>query len=194
MIDPSSIAFDIDDVFADTVALFIEIAKREYNLSDIRFEDITSYMIEDCIEIDARVLEDIFFKILDGSHTSCLRPLAGAARVVGRVGRRCPVLFVTARPSLDSIIGWIHRVLPLKPGMVQVVATGSFDGKADVLLERGVSHFVDDRLETCFSLNVVGITPILFKRPWNRKKHPFIEVGSWKELEALIAFDGNKKK
>ena len=192
MIDPSSLAFDIDDVFADTMSLFLEIARNEYDLGGIRPEDITSYMIEDCIDIDLQILADIFGKILDGSHTARLRPVADAAAVVRRVAEKSrPVLFVTARPSPDSIVDWLHDVLCVAPEAVDVIATGSFDGKVDVLKDRKVSFFVEDRLETCFSLNNSGITPILFKRPWNREKHPFVEVGSWKELESLIVFDGS---
>jgi hypothetical protein len=47
---------------------------------------------------------------------------------------------------------------------------------------------VEDRLETCFPLQEAGITPVLFRQPWNRKSHPFMEVGTWKELESLIEF------
>ena len=192
-IDPSSIAFDIDDVFADTMALFLEIARNDHNLAGLKHEDITSYMVEECIDIDAAVLEDIFSKILNGSHSSSLKPVMGSAEVLTRLGRQYgPVLFVTARPSLDSIIDWIHGVLPLDPASVEVVATGSFDAKAEVLIQKEISFFVEDRLETCFALMDVGITPILFKRPWNRSKHPFAEVGSWRELETLLKLDGNQ--
>ncbi len=191
-IDPSSLAFDVDDVFADTMTLFFEIARNEHNIREIQPEDITSYMVEECIDIDLAVLEDIFTKILDGSHTSSLRPVKGAPEVLTRIGRKHgQVLFVTARPHLDSIVEWIHRVLPLDPAVIEVIATGSFDGKTDVLLRKEVSYFVEDRLETCFALMEAGVTPILFKRPWNRKKNPFVEVASWRELESLIAFDGN---
>ena len=71
---------------------------------------------------------------------------------------------------------------------MEVITTGSFDAKADVLNQKKMTFFVEDRLETCYMLQQAGITPILFKQPWNRKEHPFIEVGSWKELEALMAY------
>jgi len=190
-VDPSSIAFDVDDVFADTMGLFLEIARDDHNLSGLRREHITSYMVEECIDIDAAVLADIFAKILNGSHKSALKPVAGAAEVLTRLGRRHgPLLFVTARPSLDSIIDWIHGVLPLDPAAVEVIATGSFDAKAEVLARKNISFFVEDRLETCFALKDAGITPILFKRPWNRGDHPFAEVDSWQELETLLEWDG----
>jgi hypothetical protein len=56
------------------------------------------------------------------------------------------------------------------------------------LTERNISCFVEDRLETCYPLREAGVTPILFRQPWNRKRHPFTEVGSWQELESMIRF------
>ncbi len=186
-IDPATIAFDVDDVFADTMSLFLDIARNEHHLEELQREDITSYMVEDCIDVDVKILADIFTKILDGSHAAELKPVKGAVEVLTRLGRNySPIIFVTARNSLNSIVDWIHRVLPLDPALIEVIATGSFDGKVEVLLNKGISFFVEDRLETCFLLMEAGVTPILFKRPWNRREHPFVEVGSWDELEALM--------
>ena len=80
------------------------------------------------------------------------------------------------------------RPCTLDSESVEVIATGSFEAKADVLLGKNISCFVEDRLETCFALKEKGITPVLFRQPWNRKKHPFVEVGNWEELEAMIDF------
>lgn len=189
MIDPASIAFDIDGVFADTMKLFLDIAREEYEIDGIKYEDITCYALEDCINIDRRVIEKIIGKIMDGNHNAPLRPIKGATGVLTRIGQRhIPILFVTARLYDGPIFDWIQSVLPLGKKSIEVVATGSFEAKADVLLERNVLYFVEDRLETCFSLHDAGITPVLFKQPWNRKEHPFIEVGTWRDLESLIKF------
>ena len=42
MIDPTSVAFDIDGVIADTMALFLDIARKEYRVNGICYEDMTS--------------------------------------------------------------------------------------------------------------------------------------------------------
>ena len=91
-------------------------------------------------------------------------------------------------PNLGGIDDWLKRHLPIAPEAIETVATGSYEAKADVLLNRNRTWFVEDRLETCFLLERAGITPVLFKQPWNRKKHPFIEVASWRELEDLIDY------
>ncbi len=189
MIDPSSLAFDIDGVFADTMTLFLEIARQEYKIRGVKYEDITCYTLEECIDIDPVLIEKIITRIMDGSHKTPLKPITGARTVLTRLGRlHSPILFVTARLNREIIYEWIKSVLPLEHGSVEVVATGSFNAKADVLSNRDISYFVEDRLETCFPLQAAGVTPILFKQPWNRERHPFMEVGTWKELESLIEF------
>ena len=77
----------------------------------------------------------------------------------------------------------------LDDAQIEVIPTGTHTAKTDILLDRGVSHFVEDRLDTCHLLEAAGITPILFQQPWNRAPHDYIEVSNWGELEALIDFD-----
>ncbi|MFC1829670.1 haloacid dehalogenase [Thermodesulfobacteriota bacterium] len=186
-IDPTSLAFDIDGVVADTMTLFLDIARDEFNIDGIRYEDITSYTLEDCLDIDTKTIGAIISKLLDGNHAATLKPIAGAPEVLTRLGRKySPILFVTARPYPGRIHDWILKHLPVDPAGIDIVTTGSFDGKAEVLLNRGISFFVEDRLETCFLLDTVGITPVLFKQPWNRDSHSFHEVDTWKELSSLI--------
>ncbi len=186
-IDPATMAFDIDGVFADTMALFIDIARDEFNINGIKYEDITSYSLKECINMESELVETIVTKIVDGNYQPTLRPFKNAAQVLSRMGmKHGPILFVTARPYLGPIYDWMLDVLPLEPSAIEIITTGSFDGKADILTDRNISCFVEDRLETCFILEEVGITPVLFKQPWNRRKHPFIEVSTWNELASLI--------
>jgi hypothetical protein len=189
MIDPASLAFDIDGVFADTMSLFLDIAREDYHIYNVNYEDISCYILEECIDMDPDLIETILIRIMNGTHRPPLKPIAGATRVLTRISRlHRPILFVTARPYGEPIYQWMQNILPLDGDSVEVVATGSFDAKIDVLANRDISYFVEDRLETCYPLFSSGVTPILFKQPWNRKRHPFMEVGTWKELESLIDF------
>ena len=188
-IDPNRLGFDIDGVVADTMHLFLDIAREDFNIPGLRYEDITCYMLEECLNLEEAVIESIVVKLLDGSRDAGLRPIPGAPEVLKRLGAdHGPVRFVTARPDDEAIREWMHRIMPLPPSHLDIVATGSFEAKATVLREKGVSHFVEDRLETCFLLQEEGLTPILFKQPWNREPHPFVEVEDWNELAALIDF------
>lgn len=190
-IRPGDIAFDIDGVVADTVSLFIAIAEEEYRIENLRYEDITRYSLLEAPEMDPAIVKTIVGRLLAGRHGGRrLNLFDGAETVLRRLGAlQPPILFVTARPDADAINQWICETVPLAETAVKVVATGSSDQKVPVLLAHGISYFVEDRLETCPAVASAGITPIVFRQPWNRHNRHFIEVASWDELEALIAFD-----
>jgi uncharacterized HAD superfamily protein len=187
MIDPDSIAFDIDGVLADTMTLFIDIARKDYQVHNLRYEDITCYMLKDCLEMDEDLIETIIQRIQDGRYTVPLKPMAGAAAVLTRLEKiSSPILFVTARPYTGPILNWIQSILKINDESIKVITTGSFDAKAEILRDHRVSYFVEDRLETCFQLKNAGVEPVVFKQPWNRQVHPFHEVGSWQDIHSLI--------
>ncbi len=187
MINPAAVAFDIDSVIADTMQLFLDIARDHYRINKIRYEDFTAYDLNECLDLDEAVITAIVERIQDGRYTASLKPIIGAPEVLAKLGRyHSPVRFVTARPHPGPIHEWLRRTLPLDPLDFEIVATGSYEGKIIVLQEKAVDYFVEDRLETCYSVQAAGITPILFKQPWNRKPHSFIEVETWHELECLM--------
>jgi hypothetical protein len=186
-IAPESIAFDIDGVIADTMTLFLDIARDEFDVHGLRYQDFRCYNLVDCIDLDPELIDRIIALILDGGYRARLNAIAGAPEVLARVAQRSgALLLVTARPHLGPIGDFIRRLLPATPDGIEIVTTGSFDAKTEVLQRRRISHFVEDRLETCYTLNGAGIVPVLFAQPWNRVPHPFIEVSSWSEIEELI--------
>ena len=186
-VEPAGIAFDIDGVIADTMRLFLDIARDEFAVTGIRYEDITRYNLEECLDLPSDVIDGVIVRLLEGGYRAALYPIPGAPAVLERLARRCgSVLCVTARPTIGPIADFIHGILPSEGERIDIVATGSFEAKTEVLLDRGVTHFVEDRLETCFTLTTAGITPILFAQPWNREPHPFIEVNSWDQIDGLI--------
>ena len=185
-IDPEKVAFDIDGVFADTMTLFLEIARRDFGINNIRYENITEYYLEDCLDIDPDIVTAIINSIIEGHSGIDLIPMEGAVDTLSEVGSVAPLLFVTARPRLEPIKRWVLKTLLLNPSRIEVVATGSFEGKVEILRRRNVTYFIEDRLETCFHLQANNITPILFSHPWNQKPHPFHSVRNWTEIKALL--------
>jgi hypothetical protein len=188
-IDPAAVAFDIDSVVADTMRLFVTIVRHEFGLRHIDYEDITSYNLLECLDLEESVVDAVIARILTGKHVAPLDPIDGAVDVLTRLGNRYqPLVFISARPHLGVINDWFKNHLPSGQFGIETVATGSYEAKTEALISRKRTFFVEDRLETCFLLAAVGITPILFKQPWNRRPHPFTEVGNWNELEALIDY------
>jgi uncharacterized HAD superfamily protein len=186
MIRPGQIAFDIDGVFANTMALFLELARRDYGLNHVQYEDITHYFLEECLDIDPGIIKIIINKILEGDFQGELQPIGNSVEVLSEIAQKGPLLFVTARPTLLPIKAWVDKMLPRPPFPVEVIATGTFEAKAHVLKARGIEYFVEDYLDICFMLEEQNITPILFQQPWNRSAHPFHEVAGWGEIRDLM--------
>lgn len=188
MIDPNQLAFDIDGVVANTMQLFIDIARDVYGINHITTQDITSYHLEQCLDMPPDIIDAIIERIISGDYAHSLTPIAGAREVLQRLGAMGPILMVTARERPGPITPWMADLLSPEQCEVDIRATGDFDAKADVLNAMKKCYFVEDRLETCFLLKDRGITPVLFVQPWNRKRHPFEEVDGWDQLEELIDF------
>ena len=188
-IDPAAIAFDIDGVIADTMHLFLDILRDHYDVHTVRYADITCYRLDHCLDLDLDILESSTSRILDGRYRATLKPIPGAATVLRRIAAAAGrVLMVTARPDAAFITAWMHGVMNGQHERTRIVATGSYDGKIDVLKAAGVRWFVEDRLETCHLLKAAGIEPVVFSQPWNQDPHDYLTVRSWRELEERIAF------
>ncbi len=179
-------AFDVDGVVADTMGLFVRIARERHGVRGLRVEHITTYELHECLSMDPGIIGEIVETLVLGTHEEPLHPLAGAAGVLREIaGAGHPLVFVTARPELRPIRDWLLSTIGVGPESLTVKATGSYE-KAGILKESGRTWFVEDRLETCFNLEQTGIRPVVFAQPWNRRPHPFLEVASWEELRRLL--------
>ncbi len=183
---PSGIGFDIDGVVADTMAAFLRIAREEYGHCHLEKERITSYWLEECLDIPSETVGAIIQRILDDPFGVGLEPIDGARDALLRFAAEGPITFVTARPSGESIEEWLRDLLPEVPREdLRVIATGRHSAKKDVLRELGIGAFVEDHLETCEDLHAAGIWAAVFDQPWNRARTPWIRVSSWEEILAL---------
>jgi len=185
-IAPGDIGFDFDGVVADTVEAFIRIACEEHGLCGIRPEDITHFSPEQCLAMDADLVESIFLRILKDSVGTGLLPMPGAVEVLSEMTGQATVTIITARPEADPVHHWLQRFFPSRAyRRIRVVAMGDHDDKARHIRMSGLSVFVDDRAETCLQLNREGIRSIVFSQPWNRDRHALPAVRSWEEIRAL---------
>ncbi|PID73656.1 MAG: haloacid dehalogenase [Desulfobacterales bacterium] len=186
-IDPARLAFDIDGVIADTMGLFIRIAREDYGIT-VRFQDMTRYILEECLDLSGDLILEILGRVTGGERDHHLRPLPGAPELITRLAKTSGgVRFITARTRQDNIAAWLADITGLPADRLHVTATGTFD-KREALQGTGVTWFVEDRLETCLELYEAGITPILFRQPWNRQPHPFAEISGCEDLVPMIDF------
>ncbi len=168
--------------------LFIEIAREYYGINHIRRKDIVVYQLDKCLDMEPEVITAVIERILSGNYELSLKPIAGARKVLRKINQRYPLLMVTARPNVGPMHDWMKYLLNGSRFPFKIIAVGSHEAKAEVLRQAGITHFVEDRLDTCHLLYREGIVPILFNQPWNRQPHPFIEVEGWDQLEALLSW------
>ncbi|MBE0585269.1 MAG: hypothetical protein IH612_16105 [Desulfofustis sp.] len=190
-IRPELIGFDFDGVIADIGEAFIRIACRDYGYCSITAEDICSFQLEQCLPIDAAIVESIFAAILDDSIGIGLKPIAGAITTLTRLSRLAPVVIITARPEQGPVLDWLELHCPPQTlRRIELIVTGDHDNKESFIRGCGLHHFLDDRARTCRQLAEAGLEPIVYSQPWNRNRHELPSVADWEELAGLLDFTG----
>lgn len=187
-INPVYIGFDIDGVVADTGGAFIRIALEEYGINSITLEDITSFEVVDCLDMDREIIEEIFSRLLDDPLNAGLKPMHDAIPVLHGLAEKAPLTFVTARPHEEPIARWLkHFLAPATYDKIRLVAMGVHDKKTSYIKDLGLKYFVDDRLQTCQKLAEAGITPLVYNQPWNKNGHNLPTVNNWQDIQALCS-------
>jgi len=185
-IDPGLLGFDFDGVIADTAETFLRLACEQYNICDIRPEDIINFDVEECVDIPEEIVTAIFRDILMDSVGSGLKPMPGAVDVLEELAENNRVTVVTARPVSEPVHDWLEHVLPhAAVPKIRVIAMGAHDDKPRHIHELGLRYFIDDRAETCIQLSETNIHPIVFSQPWNHNRHQLQVVHSWEEIRML---------
>jgi 5'(3')-deoxyribonucleotidase len=181
------IGFDLDGVIADTGEAFIRLACEEFDYCSFRLEDITSFQVEDCLNIPGDKVEQIFHAILKDSLGTGLQPLPGAVEVITDMATQAPVTIITARSLERPVADWLAHFFPTETcKKIHLVAMGDHDDKARYIKKHNLKYFVDDRVKTCLQLAETEITPIVFQQPWNHNKHKLNSVSSWQEIHKLL--------
>jgi uncharacterized HAD superfamily protein len=185
-INPALIGFDIDGVVADTGGAFIRIAGEEYGIHSITLDDITSFEVIDCLDVDQGIIEEIFSRLLDQPLIAGLQPMEDAIPVLHRFAEAAPLTFVTARPHAEPISRWLkHFLQPTTYEKTRLVAMGEHNNKTSYIKDLGLKYFVDDRLQTCQTLANEGITSLVYSQPWNKNGHNLPTVDDWQDIKAL---------
>lgn len=178
--------FDFDGVVADTAEAFIRLCCDEYGYCSFKLEDITDFDVERCLDLDLKIVEAVFKKILLNSVEVGLKPMPGAIKVLKELTCEGSVTLITARPDPDPVEEWLCSVMPSSIyEKIVVVAMGAHDDKPRYVREHGLECFVDDRAETCHQLSDAGIQPIVFSQPWNLGRHSFSTVNCWQDIREL---------
>jgi uncharacterized HAD superfamily protein len=178
--------FDIDSVVGDLSEILERIAWEEFGIRIARAQ-FTEFNLEECLPYEPEFIIQWLTRALQPHWTSQMKPYPDAVEVLTELAELEPLRFVTARSDHHTIWRWLKSHLTEVPNnRIHVEAVGHSRSKLGVLVRWGVSHFVEDRLETCEQLHQNGIVPVVFHQPWNRERHGFMSVESWREIRSLI--------
>ena len=104
-----SLAFDIDGVVADIMTTFLSLVRERYDCGHhLRYEHITKFSLEDCLDLEPRIIAELIRELIDRPHQLAVEPFPQAVAVLTRLARETPLLFVTARDRAGPIRTWLH--------------------------------------------------------------------------------------
>ncbi len=172
---------------------FLDIICRQHGLCGHTLEEIRSFNITECLAFPKQLTEEIFAGL--EADPGPIAPLPGAVQVLTRlVQTGVQPAIVTARTESAPIARWLATNLPQSVGVdhFRIACCGDHDRKLKHLHDLGLTHFIDDRAETCEALAEAGITSIVFDRPWNRGQHQRPQVRNWREIAALTDWKGDQ--
>jgi uncharacterized HAD superfamily protein len=188
-ITPGQIGFDFDGVIADIGEAFIRLACTKYGHCDLTLEQISSFQVEQCLNMPRSTIEMIFEDILQDSIGTGLKPIDGAVDSLKQLSRHAPVTIITARPEIGPVSDWLNHYYGSEATRIKLVSSGDHDDKERYIREHDILYFIDDRLTTCMMLAESGLKPLVFSQPWNRAGHDLPSVSNWQEILELIDFN-----
>ena len=188
-ITPGQIGFDFDGVIADIGEAFIRLACTKYGHCDLTLEQISSFQVEQCLNMPRCTIEMIFEDILQDSIGTGLKPIDGAVDSLKQLSRHAPVTIITARPEIGPVSDWLNHYYGSEATRIKLVSSGDHDDKERYIREHDILYFIDDRLTTCMMLAESGLKPLVFSQPWNRAGHDLPSVSNWQEILELIDFN-----
>jgi 5'(3')-deoxyribonucleotidase len=184
---PGQVAFDIDGVFGNMMELFIRLARQQYRIDSIRYEDITEYYLYDCLPMDRELIDQLIERISDYPHALEMNPFEDSVEILTHYAETYPLVFITARKKAEPIRDWVTQNLAdVDPGNIRVISSQEHHLKLGILKDLGFPYYVDDHLDTCRLLSENEITPIVFDQPWNEGRHDYHRVANWQEIGKII--------
>lgn len=188
-IAPKLIGFDFDGVIADIGEAFIRLACTKYGHCDLKLEQISSFQVEQCLNMERTIIEQIFDDILRDSIATELRPIDGAIESLKQLSRHAPVTIITARPEIAPVSDWLRLHCGAEAKRIKLISSGHHDDKERFIRQHNILYFIDDRLTTCLMLAESGLNPLVFAQPWNSDHHDLPSVRNWREILDLIDFN-----
>jgi len=162
------LAIDFDDVLFDCDSALKEILKREFGFNDTYSE---------FIKTNSHLQEDVFRFLYGDNHQNCA-VVSGAREAMSHLVTAYRVIVITGRSETTRVQTEKWLKSNFATIFSEVYFTNNFLGepnmekkaKAEICVNLGVDILIDDSWEEAISVVSVGITTLLFDKPWNRRE------------------------
>jgi uncharacterized HAD superfamily protein len=160
--DNTTIGLDIDGVIVDYATSMLPLLSEVCN-RPVSPEDIYTYDLAECLELDDKAVEYIWQKTLGTDFLRNAPPVDGAIEGLSELGDH-EIWIITGRPSSlkDLTESWL-AARGIKYDRI------IFDRVMDKMtVGPEFDFFVEDFLEGALTIAGAGIFTILFDQPWNQ--------------------------
>lgn len=196
-----AIGIDKDDVLIDLNGSLHPFHNKHYGTS-VTFEDLHTFDLREMWGCTPDEVMERVYRFYDSKEFQGLVPVEGAVEAVTSLSGQNKLMVVTSRPSfmLGRTKASIDRYFPGLFDGIHLTNGFSNDGlkrkKSEVCLELGITTLIDDHIDNLIDCAENGITPILFRRPWNRcytetqlKSHGVTPANNWPHVLELLKGD-----
>ncbi len=180
------IAVDIDEVIVSLVELYLVFFNRKYN-KNVKFVDIASYNLREVLGISKKEEKELFEEIYSSPEFETLPLIHGAYEGLIQLAKRNEVILATHRPLSVEFETREYFKTHFPNNCFNIVH--SYNGrKSEICSSLGIELIVEDHPGCAFDCANLGITAVLFDKPWNKdyQKHSLLKkVNGWKEFMSI---------
>jgi len=156
------LGMDIDGVIVDYASVMLPILSGVCNRS-ISYDDLICWDIGEALDIDEKMVADVWQQILGSDILRPAAPIRGAIAGLSALSKH-EIWLVTARPtSLQSLtVSWLNEKKVKYDRLL-------FDNGTDRhSIGQELDVFVEDHLEQACAIAEAGVSTLLLDQPWNQ--------------------------
>lgn len=166
-----NIGYDIDGVICNFGKALSEFLKTEFG-AEVDLSQVEKY------DDFAEIVRSYGIEVLDSFICSIgavdAEPYEGVETINKRYNQGHKIYFITARTHEDNVLKWLYKN---KIMYSDIFFTHSHN-KYKIIKDLGLYTYIDDRIETLFSIcdNKIPVVPVVRDHPWNRDPHDYLNI------------------
>lgn len=166
-----NIGYDIDGVICNFGKAFSKYLKDTFDV-EVDANKIEKY--DDFDKIGRSCGPDTIYKFIRSGACVLSEPYPGIETINKRYNQGHKIYFITARSHKDNALKWLYN----NKIMYSDIFFVSSENKYKVIKDLGLYTYIDDRIETLFSIcdEKIPLIPVVRDQTWNRQPHYYLDI------------------